>query len=309
MNRMNRQTLKIIISLIAIMAISTGFKALQINLDQKVQLEDYGSVIEAQNEQLKALESAQEKIAEKDAQIEALEASVGELRQDILDLTAQYEVLKHQNEALTDKVVYLTFDDGPSNEVTEQILEILKQYSVKATFFVQGRNVDKYPEMLKKIHEAGHVIGNHSYSHNYTYIYASEDQFWKDFNRCQEAVFKVTGENPTIFRFPGGSASAGNTNGEGFILSLGKSLIEQGYQYFDWNIDTGDAAGGYAASGVIKANAIAQIAKKKNAIVLMHDTDAKKSTVEALPEIIEHYLSMGYRFDVLTTNGYTSQFR
>lgn len=309
MNRMNRQTLKIIVSLIAIMAISTGFKALQINLNQKVKIEDYGTVIEAQNEQLKSLEGAQTMIAEKDEQIKLLESSVEELRQDILELTAQYEVLKNQNEALTNKVVYLTFDDGPSSEVTDQILGILKQYDVKATFFVQGRNVVKYPEMLKKIHDAGHVVGNHSYSHNYTYIYASEDQFWNDFNRCQEAVFKVTGENPSIFRFPGGSASAGNTNGDDFIVNLGKSLIEQGYQYFDWNIDTGDAAGGYATAGAIKANAIAQLAKKKNAIVLMHDTDAKKSTVEALPEIIEHYLSMGYRFDVLTTNGYTSQFR
>ncbi len=299
---MKRQTAKFIISLILLMTILTGFKAIKINTDQKSTIEDL-------NKGAIELEQYKKELLDKTAEIDEQEAMIKELNQDILDLTNAYEIVKAQNEALTDKVVYLTFDDGPSSQSTAKIIEILKLYDVKATFFVQGRNVAKNAEALKMIYKAGHAIGNHSYSHNYTLIYSDEDSFWEDFEKCQEAIYSVVGIYPELYRFPGGSTAAVDLNGEPFVKSIQTTLLEKGMQHCDWNIDSGDAASGYASAGTIKSNAYSQIGKKKNAIVLMHDTDAKASTIEALPEVIEHYLAMGYRFDVLKPNGYVAQFK
>ncbi|HSN67113.1 MAG TPA: polysaccharide deacetylase family protein [Fusibacter sp.] len=299
---MKRQTAKLLIFLILLMTILTGFKAIKINTDQKSTIEDL-------NKGAIELERYKKELLDKSAEIDEQEAMIKELNQDILELTNAYETVKAQNEALTDKVVYLTFDDGPSSQSTAKIIEILKLYDVKATFFVQGRNVAKNAEALKMIHEAGHAIGNHSYSHNYTLIYSDEDSFWEDFEKCQEAIFSVVGIYPELYRFPGGSTAAVDLNGEPFVKGIQTTLLDKGMQHCDWNIDSGDAASGYASAGTIKSNAYSQIGKKKNAIVLMHDTDAKASTIEALPEVIEHYLAMGYRFDVLKPNGYVAQFR
>lgn len=299
---MKRQTAKLLIFLILLMTILTGFKAIKINTDQKSTIEDL-------NKGAIELEHYKKELLDKSAEIDEQEAMIKELNQDIIELTNAYETVKAQNEALTDKVVYLTFDDGPSSQSTAKIIEILKLYDVKATFFVQGRNVAKNAEALKMIHKAGHAIGNHSYSHNYTLIYSDEDSFWEDFEKCQEAIFSVVGIYPELYRFPGGSTAAVDLNGEPFVKGIQTTLLDKGMQHCDWNIDSGDAASGYASAGTIKSNAYSQIGKKKNAIVLMHDTDAKASTIEALPEVIEHYLALGYRFDVLKPNGYVAQFK
>jgi peptidoglycan/xylan/chitin deacetylase (PgdA/CDA1 family) len=306
---MKKQMVKILISLILLMTILTGFKAIQINTDQKFQIGTYKSMIDDLNKGAIELERYKMELLDKLAKINEQEAMIKELNQDILDLTHAYEVVKSQNEALSDKVVYLTFDDGPSSQSTAKIIEILKLYDVKATFFVQGRNVAKNSEALKMIYDAGHTIGNHSYSHNYTLIYSDEDSFWEDFEKCQEAIFTVVGIYPELYRFPGGSTAAVDINGEPFVKTIQTALLDKGMQHCDWNIDSGDAATGYASAGTIKSNAYSQIGKKKNAVVLMHDTDSKASTIEALPEVIEHYLAMGYRFDVLKPNGYVTQFR
>lgn len=306
---MSRKTAKLILALIILMSFLTGFKAIQINNDQKFQLATYKSTIEDLNKGAIELEQYKKQLIETKAEIDEKDKMIQELNQDILDLTNAYEIVKSQNKALSDKVVYLTFDDGPSSKSTAKIIEILKLYDVKATFFVQGRNVVKNSEALKLIYEEGHAIGNHSYSHNYTLIYSDEYSFWKDFEKCQEAIFDVVGIYPEIYRFPGGSTAAVDLNGESFVKLIHTALIEKGMQHCDWNIDSGDAASGYASAGTIKSNAFSQIGKKKNAVVLMHDTDAKASTIEALPEVIEHYLAMGYRFEVLKPNGYVAQFK
>lgn len=306
---MSRQTIKIIISFIMLMTISTGINAIQINSNQKLQIVDYRKIIESQNIKIENLEKYQIEIEERQSQIDEQLKLIQALEHDIQNMNTQYEILKAQNEKLTSKVVYLTFDDGPSKEATLEILEILKNYDIKATFFIQGRNAVRFPEVLKTLYEAGHAIGNHSYSHNYTLIYGSEDAFWEDFNKCQETIQSIIGIEPTLFRFPGGSITASNLNGATFVSSIHTVMVGNDMQYFDWNIDCGDAASGYASAKTIKANAFAQIDSKKNAIVLLHDTDAKASTIEALPSIIEHYLSLGYRFDVLSANGFTSQFK
>lgn len=306
---MNRQIFKVVISLFVLMAISTGLKAIQINNNQKNELSEYKTIVVNQEEKIQELQNVETIIKDKDKQINDLIQEQNELNQLIQDLKQSNEVLNRQMYSLTDKVVYLTFDDGPSKETTLDILKILKLYNVRATFFVQGRNVNKNPDVLREINKQGHAIGNHSYSHNYTLIYKDEDSFWKDFNLCQDAVYSVIGESPTLYRFPGGSNTARNFKGNEFVTSLSIMMLDQGVQFFDWNIDSGDAMATYAEVGTIKSNAYTQISKKKDAIVLFHDTDAKKSTVEALPEIIEHYLALGYRFDVLTPSGYTTQFK
>lgn len=306
---MNRQIIKIIISFILLMTISTGVNAIQINSNQKLQIGEYKKIIESQENEIKSLEKYQVEIEAHQSQIDEQLKVIQMLNNEIDDINKQYEIVKAQNEKLTSKVVYLTFDDGPSKEATLKILDILKDYDIKATFFVQGRNAIRYPEVLKSIYEAGHEIGNHSYSHNYTLIYSSEDAFWEDFNKGQETIKTIIGIEPSLFRFPGGSNTASNLNNEVFVSSIHTIMVGNNMQYFDWNIDCGDAASGYANAKTIKANAFAQIDNKKNAIVLLHDTDAKESTIEALPSIIEHYLSLGYRFDVLTPNGFTSQFK
>ena len=292
-----------------IMTISTGINAIQINSNQKLQIVDYEKIIESQEAEITSLEKYQIEIEEHQSQIDEQLKLIETLNHSIDDIKKQYEIVKAQNEKLTNKVVYLTFDDGPSKEATLEILDILKNYDIKATFFVQGRNAVRYPDVLKSLYEAGHAIGNHSYSHNYTLIYSSEDAFWQDFNKCQETIQSIIGIEPNLFRFPGGSITASNLNGSSFVSSIHTSMVGNNMQYFDWNIDCGDAVSGYASAKTIKANAFAQIDNKKSAIVLLHDTDDKASTIEALPAIIEHYLSLGYRFDVLTPGGFTSQFK
>ena len=306
---MKRQVLKVLILIFAVLTLSTGGKALQINSEQKFQLNDLTVQLNEKEKELESLRALESQIDEYIRSIEEQNIAINDLNVKISDLEEANQALRDQNQSLTEKVVYLTFDDGPSQKVTMEILEILNEYGIKATFFVQGRNVSKYPDILKKIHDAGHTIGNHSYSHNYTIIYENEDSFWQDINQCQEIVYEHIGIYPKVFRFPGGSNSASNLNSEMFVKNISTAMIEKGMQYFDWNIDSGDAASKSATADIIRTNAMVQLAKKKNAIVLFHDTDAKESTVKALPQIIEYYLAMGYRFDVLKQDGYTSQFK
>ena len=152
------------------------------------------------------------------------------------------------------------------------------------------------------------MIGNHSYSHSYNTIYVDEEAFWTDFNKCQKSIYDITGVYPNLFRFPGGSNTAINLNGQQFIEKINAQFVGDGIQFFDWNIDVGDARSNGVSVESIKNAAISQLYKKRKAVVLFHDTDAKSTTVEALPSIIEYYLDKGYRFDVLDADGFTVQF-
>ena len=306
---MKRQTVKIIFSLLVLIVITSGLKALQINTEQRFEIVDYRERLEQKELEIIELKSYEEVIGEKNAIIENQERIIAELEGALAVMEEKYETTKVQNESLTDKVVYLTFDDGPSKNVTLEILKILEAYDIKATFFVQGRNIDKNADVLRAVHEAGHKIGNHSFSHNYDFIYKNETDFWEDFDKAQEKIQSITGVYPDVFRFPGGSLSAYNLLGEVTFRNITTGIYDRGMQHFDWNIDSGDAAKDFATVGEIKMNAFGQLAKKKHAIALFHDTDAKLTTVEALPQIIEHYLAMGYRFDVLKPNGFTHQQR
>lgn len=180
--------------------------------------------------------------------------------------------------------VYLTFDDGPSI-YTDEILDILKRYNVKATFFVTGMNVGQYGEYLQKILDDGHALGIHTYSHVYNDIYSSLEAFQEDFYKLRDYIYETTGEDVKIYRFPGGSSNS--------IVSaevreqIIKWLKEEGIQYYDWNVSSGDASSTLLSSEKITENSLKGIENCNTAIVLLHDSGGKKSTVEALPLIIE----------------------
>jgi len=184
--------------------------------------------------------------------------------------------------------VYLTFDDGPSDR-TEQILDILDEYQVKATFFVVGRTEDKYKELYKRIVEEGHTLGMHSYSHRYSTIYGSPEAFLEDLNRLQQLILEETGQESTVFRFPGGSS---NTVSRTDIQTFIQMLSEEGITYYDWNVSAGDAQSVYSSRDQIVQRVVSNVAVMQDSIVLMHDANDKGATVEALPIIIEKIQEM-----------------
>ncbi len=192
------------------------------------------------------------------------------------------------------KTVYLTFDDGPS-PYTSKILDILDEYGVKATFFVMN---GRYNSKMKDIVDRGHAIGLHTYSHNYSKVYASDEAYFNDLQKISEVVKKETGAETKLIRFPGGSSNTiSKKYSKGIMTRLTKSVLEEGYVYFDWNCSNGDADG---ADTVQKQLEFCSKFPKgaKNIVVLMHDT--KKVTMEALPKIIEYYKSCEMEFGILT---------
>lgn len=202
-----------------------------------------------------------------------------------------------------EKVCYLTFDDGPS-ENTLKILEILKKYNVKATFFVINSKQIGY---VKNIYEAGHTVGLHSATHNYAKIYSSTDAYFKDLEEISNKVESIIGIKPNVIRFPGGSSNTVSKKYcKGIMSRLTKLVAEKGYYYFDWNVESGDANQNTASYTYIRNNVLNGAKNKNTACVLMHDSSAKTTTVQALPEIIEGLSKMGYRFEALSdkANGY-----
>ena len=202
-----------------------------------------------------------------------------------------------------EKVCYLTFDDGPS-ENTLEILEILKKYNVKATFFVINSKQIGY---VKNIYEAGHTVGLHSATHNYAKIYSSTDAYFKDLEEISNKVESIIGIKPNVIRFPGGSSNTVSKKYcKGIMSRLTKLVAEKGYYYFDWNVESGDANQNTASYTYIRNNVLNGAKNKNTACVLMHDSSAKTTTVQALPEIIEGLSKMGYRFEALSdkANGY-----
>jgi peptidoglycan/xylan/chitin deacetylase (PgdA/CDA1 family) len=182
--------------------------------------------------------------------------------------------------------IYLTFDDGPSI-YTDDILDILAEYDVKATFFVVGKTDEDSLAMYRRIVEEGHTLGMHSYSHKYSAIYKSLDAFDEDFTALQTLLEDTTGVTPWIYRFPGGSGNSVS----GLDMKLFAAYLKgKGISYVDWNVSAGDAEGGTVSRRQIVSNVMNGLDGKRAAVVLMHDAGDKYSTVLALPEIIEGIL-------------------
>ena len=185
--------------------------------------------------------------------------------------------------------VYLTFDDGPSSN-TGKILDTLAKYNVKATFFVIGKEDETSKASYKRIVAEGHTLGMHSYSHKYSEIYNSLDGFKTDFSKIQNLLYDVTGEECTFYRFPGGSSNqVSNTDMKKYISYLNA----QGITYFDWNVSSGDATSQAYTPNELVENVLGDVVKYKTSVVLMHDSETKPATVEALGPMIEALNKMG----------------
>lgn len=192
------------------------------------------------------------------------------------------------------KIAYLTFDDGPSPLVTPKILEILKQHDIKATFFVIGKMAERNPELVRQMHEEGHLICNHTYSHNYKLIYSNPDSFMADVTKCEEVLKTILGKDfeTNILRFPAGSFGKKRQ-------PFRERVNEDGYTSIDWNTLNGDAEGLHIPTAVL-INRIKETTENKNtAVVLMHDSNTKYTTAEALSETIGYLESEGYVFKTL----------
>lgn len=179
------------------------------------------------------------------------------------------------------RTMYLTFDDGPSPENTNTILDTLKQKDIKATFFLIGENVEKYPEVAKRIVEEGHTIGIHCYSHDYNIIYADAESYINDFEKAQDIVYQTTGVEAKIFRFPGGSINAYN---EKVYEEIIEEMGERGYTYYDWNASLEDAVLKSEPEQLIH-NAKESTLGRKRIIMLAHDTI--DNTALCLGELID----------------------
>lgn len=202
------------------------------------------------------------------------------------------------------KVIYLTFDDGPSKH-TDTLLALLERYNAKATFFVVNTN-NKMKTRLNAIVNGGHGIAIHSKTHEYSEIYASEEAFFNDLYAMQKIIKDYTGVTTTMMRFPGGSSNTiSKKYCAGIMSRLTQAVQDQGFQYFDWNISSGDA-GGTKDTAQVVTNVITGIEKldgKRPAVVLQHDIH--EFSVAAVEEILIWGLANGYTFQALTPNSPT----
>lgn len=207
---------------------------------------------------------------------------------------AQQEVKEKERAAGGGPTAYLTMDDGPS-KITVQILEILADYGISATFFVIGFNQSGDEHIYRCIVDEGHALGNHTYTHNLNTIYRSVEAFLEDLLRLEEHIHAQAGVRPDIIRFPGGSSNG--VAEHGILRELINIVQEQGYDYFDWNVDTGDA-NSFLPAGQLVGNVLTQVDRLQggDAVILLHDGYVNHNTAEALPQIIEALQERGYHF-------------
>lgn len=216
-----------------------------------------------------------------------------------IDRTVTVEAVKQTATTSSgNKVVYLTFDDGPGAH-TQQLLDILDKYNVKVTFFVTNVN-SGYENMIAKEAAAGHTVAIHSASHNYKKIYSSVDAYFADLNEMSDIIYAQTGQRPKLIRFPGGSSNTVSLKYcSGIMTTLTKAVTDQGYKYFDWNVSSGDA-GGTTSTEEVYQNVVNGMKSHNVSVVLQHDI--KGFSVNAVERIIQWGLANGYTFLPLTTS-------
>jgi peptidoglycan/xylan/chitin deacetylase (PgdA/CDA1 family) len=207
----------------------------------------------------------------------------------------------------TGKTIYLTFDDGPSASITPSLLKILKEEGVKATFFVINHD-DSLNYLIKQEYDEGHKIALHSYTHNYSYVYSSIDNYFNDLNSIREKVHNITGEYTNIIRFPGGSSNTvSRAYYSGIMSILTKQVEEKGFYYFDWNVSSGDAGGSDNAAEVY--DSVVNNLIYKNNVVLMHDFEGNYKTLNAIRDIIRFGKQNGYTFKTIDESTYGAHHR
>jgi peptidoglycan/xylan/chitin deacetylase (PgdA/CDA1 family) len=271
-------------------------------------------------EKVATLEQIQEVLEEQIAIKEQLELQVQELEVQNKQLITQIEELSKEIQALQEKGIepvyeeadkkyaYLTFDDGPSQN-TVKILDFLQANHIKATFFVLGKQGQG--DIYRRIVEEGHTIAVHSNTHDYSKIYKSVDAFMQDVNALATLIEEETGVIPDVFRFPGGSNNkVSHRYGGADIMDKIIPVVEEaGYTYFDWNVDSLDAAKGLQDKQTIVQAVLSQSKYTDNAVILLHDAAAKTTTVDALPEIVQGLKEQGFTFVPLTKDSKPVKFR
>lgn len=199
-----------------------------------------------------------------------------------------------------DKTVYLTFDDGPGR-YTKELLDVLDKYNAKATFFVTNQ-YPTYRGLIKEEAKRGHTVAVHTYSHDYSKVYASESAYFKDLEKMNDIVEQQTGQRAWLIRFPGGSSNAVSKKYcPGLMTTLVKSVGEHGYYYADWNVDSGDASSSSNATEVAN-KVINDIQHHSVSVVLQHDT--KGYSVDAVEKILQWGQEHGYTFKAMNKDSY-----
>lgn len=214
---------------------------------------------------------------------------------------AEKEDVKHdekneKKEGATEKIAYLTFDDGPS-EVTPEVLDTLKKKNVRATFFLIGSEItSEREEIVKREQGEGHCIGIHTYSHKRNEMYCDEKAFFEDFNQCSDRIREVTGTVPKLHRFPWGSNNR-------YVCPIVDDIVEKLQKIkvtsFDWNVSGEDSVGRNVPKAVIYRNVAKDLEKHDEPIILLHDSNTMQNTAAVLGEIIDMIAEKGYSFGTL----------
>ena len=199
-----------------------------------------------------------------------------------LTLSGKAELKVYRSASTQKKQIALTFDDGPHPSLTPKILQILAKYNVSATFFMVGQNVINYPQAARKVINAGHEVGNHTFTH--PHIATLGDAFiMEEIGRCEDALEELCEYRPHLLRTPEGAMSA----------SLERCLAGEDYILVLWSLDTRDWDN-KSTAGIVQA-VLDNV--KSGDIILMHDYISYHSkTPEALDVIIPALLSQGYEF-------------
>ena len=218
------------------------------------------------------------------------------------DQTTASQTSVQEEEPGNEKVAYLTFDDGPSS-VTSRLLGVLDDLNVKATFFTSfaGSDTTEKRDLLKQESNAGHVVGVHTFTHDYHTIYANEQNFLDDFNKMKEIITEATGTTPNVSRFPGGASNTVSitaSGGEIIMPHLAELVQDMGFQFFDWNAGGYDAQKPYPTASELASRVIDDAEGRDTVVILLHDTH--DFTVDAVPEIVNELRSQGYTFKTLT---------
>lgn len=285
---------------------TTGASVLAVKLPNKIAKlnevkEALAEVKTSKEEQQQLLETLDSSVKDMTSQLETLETNLEKAQKENPEI---YEAMSNTET----KYAYLTFDDGPSQN-TIKILDFLKANNIKATFFVIGK--ENSDDIYKRIVDEGHTLAIHSNTHKYDEIYQSVDTFMEDMTALSDKLEALTGVKPTISRFPGGSNNTVSKRygGNDLMDKIIQRIEEEGYTYFDWNVDSMDAAKNNQDKDVIINSVLNGAAGKQEAIILMHDAAAKTTTMEALPQIVEGLRKKGFVFDKITEDTPAIQFK
>lgn len=214
-------------------------------------------------------------------------------RKMIEDTTAMAENETNEPVMAEQKIMYLTFNDAPS-QYTQGVLEVLDRYHIKASFFVSGEN-PKYFDLLKTIHREGHTLALHTYSHDEAVIYADPDAYFQDLVKLENLLYEQTGVKTDILRFPGGSAHA---EAMAKLIPFAKY---HGYRYVDWNADNGDRDASLSPDDLYQ-NTLAGIQNKKTVMMLMHNGENSGNTLQALDRTIQELMRQGWEFRTIDSS-------